>query len=181
MGSTFGRIFRIATFGESHGPGVGVVIDGCPPGVPITPAEVQAELDRRRPGQSRLTTQRREADTVEVLSGLFEGVTTGHPIAFLVRNEDARPDAYLHLKDLYRPSHADFTYRAKYGVRDWRGGGGLGAPASPAGRSAVCATGGAGGARARGRRSAGSPRAPWRGRCSAWRASSWWPGSAGST
>src|ERR1041385_1401489 len=123
MGSTFGRIFRIATFGESHGPGVGVVIDGCPPGVPITPAEVQAELDRRRPGQSRLTTQRREADTVEVLSGLFEGVTTGHPIAFLVRNEDARPDAYLHLKDLYRPSHADFTYRAKYGVRDWRGGG----------------------------------------------------------
>ena len=123
MGSTFGRIFRVATFGESHGPAVGVVIDGCPPGVPVAAAEIQAELDRRRPGQSRLTTQRREADAVEVLSGVFEGVTTGHPIALLVRNEDARPEAYLHLKDLFRPSHADFTYRAKYGVRDWRGGG----------------------------------------------------------
>jgi chorismate synthase len=123
MGNSFGKLFQIATWGESHGPGVGVVIDGCPPGIEVSVEEVQRDLDRRRPGQSRLTTQRREGDKVEVLSGLFEGRTMGTPIALLVRNEDARPAAYLHLKDLYRPSHADFTYRAKYGLRDWRGGG----------------------------------------------------------
>jgi chorismate synthase len=123
MGNTFGKMFQIATWGESHGPGVGVVIDGCPPGIAISLEEIQRDLDRRRPGQSRLTTQRREADRVELLSGIFEGRTMGTPIALLVRNEDARPEAYQHLKDLYRPSHADFTYLAKFGVRDWRGGG----------------------------------------------------------
>ena len=123
MGNTYGRLFRIATWGESHGAGVGVVIDGCPPGIAITTGEIQVELDRRRPGQSHLTSQRAEADAVEILSGVFEGQTTGTPIALLVRNADARPEAYQHLRDLYRPSHADFTYEAKYGVRDWRGGG----------------------------------------------------------
>ncbi len=123
MGNTFGKLFRISTWGESHGVGVGVVLDGCPPGIPISIEEIQRDLDRRRPGQSRLTTQRQEADKVEVLSGIFEGKSMGTPIALLVRNEDARSEAYLHLKDLYRPSHADFTYRAKFGLRDWRGGG----------------------------------------------------------
>jgi chorismate synthase len=123
MGNTFGTLFRIATFGESHGPAVGVVIDGCPPGIAIDAQDIQRDLDRRRPGQSRLTTQRQETDRVEILSGIFEGKTAGTPLAFLVRNQDARPEAYLHLKDLYRPSHADFTYRAKFGRRDWRGGG----------------------------------------------------------
>ncbi len=123
MGSTFGKLFQISTWGESHGAAVGVVIDGCPPGIAISREEIQRELDRRRPGQSRLTTQRREGDRVEILSGTFEGLTTGAPLALLVRNENARPEDYLHLKDLYRPSHADFTYQAKYGIRDWRGGG----------------------------------------------------------
>jgi len=123
MGNTFGKLFRIATWGESHGVGVGVVLDGCPPGIPISVEEIQRDLDRRRPGQSRLTTQRQEPDKVEILSGVFEGKSVGTPIALLVRSQDARSDAYLHLKDLYRPSHADFTYRAKFGLRDWRGGG----------------------------------------------------------
>ena len=123
MGNTFGKLFSISTWGESHGASVGVVIDGCPPGVQIDLAEVQAELDRRRPGQSSITTQRGEADRVEVLSGIHEGVTLGTPIALMVRNADARPEAYEHLRELYRPSHADYTYQAKYGVRDWRGGG----------------------------------------------------------
>ena len=123
MGNVFGKLFRISTFGESHGPGVGVVVDGCPPGVAVSVEEIQRELDRRRPGQSHLTTQRQEGDRVEILAGLFEGRTTGTPIAMLVRNEDARSDAYLHLKDLYRPSHADVTYHAKFGLRYWRGGG----------------------------------------------------------
>lgn len=123
MSSNFGTLFRISTFGESHGPAVGVVIDGCPPRLDITQAEIQAELNKRRPGQSRLVTQRDEADQVEILSGVFEGQTTGTSIALLVRNADHNSGAYDHLKDLYRPSHADFTYEAKYGIRDHRGGG----------------------------------------------------------
>jgi chorismate synthase len=121
--NAFGKLFTISTWGESHGPTVGVVIDGCPPRLPLTAAEIQAELDRRRPGQSDITTPRKEADTVEFLSGLFEGVTTGHPLAMLVRNTDARPEAYAEMKEKFRPSHADFTYQAKYGHRDHRGGG----------------------------------------------------------
>ncbi len=123
MGNTFGHLFRITTFGESHGGAVGVVIDGCPPRVPITVEEIQFDLDRRRPGQSKLVTQRRESDTVHILSGVFEGMTLGTPICLLVWNEDARPEAYEHFRELYRPSHADYTYDTRYGVRDWRGGG----------------------------------------------------------
>ncbi len=123
MGSAFGHLFRITTFGESHGGGVGVVVDGCPPRLPIAAEEIQRDLDRRRPGQSRLTTPRQEADRVEILSGVFEGQTLGSPIALLVRNEDARPEAYAAMKDLYRPSHADYTTEAKYGIRNWQGGG----------------------------------------------------------
>ena len=123
MSSTFGDLFRVTTFGESHGGGVGAVVDGCPPRLALDEAEVQADLDRRRPGQSRLVTQRKESDTAEILSGVFGGYTTGTPIAVLVRNADARPEAYEHLRDVYRPSHADYTYDAKYGFRDWTGGG----------------------------------------------------------
>jgi chorismate synthase len=123
MSSDFGRLFRISTFGESHGGGVGVVVDGCPPRLALEVADIQRDLDRRRPGQSRLTTPRQEADRVEILSGLFEGRTIGSPIALLVRNEDARPSAYEHMKDVYRPSHADYTTEAKYGIRNWQGGG----------------------------------------------------------
>ncbi len=123
MTSSFGNLFRLTTFGESHGRAVGVVVDGCPPRLPLTVDEVQHDLDRRRPGQSRLVTQRKESDTVEVLSGLYDGATTGTPLAMVVTNADQRPGAYDHLKDLYRPSHADFTYAAKYGHRDHRGGG----------------------------------------------------------
>lgn len=121
--NTFGHLFRITTFGESHGGAVGVVVDGCPPRIPITPEEIQFELDRRRPGQSKLTTQRKESDTVHILSGVFEGQTLGTPILMLVYNEDARPEAYESFKHLYRPSHADYTYQAKYGIRNWQGGG----------------------------------------------------------
>ena len=123
MSSSFGKLFKISTFGESHGGGVGVVIDGCPPRLEISVEEIQAELDRRKPGQSRLTTPRQEADQAEILSGVFEGRTLGTPIAVLVRNEDARPSAYEHMKDVYRPSHADYTTEAKYGIRNWQGGG----------------------------------------------------------
>jgi len=123
MTSHFGRAFRIATFGESHGGGVGVVVDGCPPRLALDVADIQRDLDRRRPGQSRLTTPRQEADRVEILSGVFEGHTLGTPIAMLVRNQDARPSAYEHMKDVYRPSHADYTTEAKYGIRNWQGGG----------------------------------------------------------
>ncbi len=123
MSSSWGHTFRVHTYGESHGGGVGVIVDGCPPRLPLSVDEVQADLDRRRPGQSRLTTQRDEADEVELLSGLFEGHTLGTPIAMLVRNRDARPAAYEHLKDVYRPSHADFTTEVKYGIRNWQGGG----------------------------------------------------------
>ena len=123
MGSTFGHLFRVTTFGESHGGAVGVVVDGCPPRLPVSLEEIQKDLDRRRPGQSKITTPRDEPDRAEILSGLFEGQTLGTPIAIVVRNVDARPEAYAELKETYRPSHADFTYEAKYGVRNWQGGG----------------------------------------------------------
>jgi len=122
-GSSFGERFRISTFGESHGGGVGVVIDGCPPRLALDVDRIQFDLDRRRPGQSRLVTQRQEADTVEILSGTFEGHTLGSSLAMLVRNTDARPNAYDHMKDVYRPSHADYTTEAKFGTRNWQGGG----------------------------------------------------------
>ena len=121
--NTFGRIFRLTSFGESHGGAIGGVIDGCPAGLKINPDFVQNELDRRKPGQSHITTQRSEGDKVEFLSGLFEGVTTGTPIGFIIRNQDQHSDDYNNLKDVYRPSHADFTYDQKYGLRDFRGGG----------------------------------------------------------
>ncbi|RXK54704.1 chorismate synthase [Oleiharenicola lentus] len=123
MPNSFGKLFTISTWGESHGPSVGVVVDGCPPALPLTEAEVQAELDRRRPGQSDITTPRKEADTIEFLSGTFEGRTTGQPLAMLVRNADQRPGAYDEMREKFRPSHADFTYTTKFGFRDHRGGG----------------------------------------------------------
>src|SRR5438046_2768924 len=123
MGSTFGQLFCVTTFGESHGGGIGVVIDGCPPKIVISQAEIQRELDRRRPGQSKITTQRKEEDRCEILSGVFEGQTLGTPIGILVRNKDARPEDYAAIKEKFRPSHADFTYQAKYGIRNWQGGG----------------------------------------------------------
>ncbi len=122
-GSSFGEVFRITTFGESHGVAVGVVIDGCPAGLALSEADIQQELDRRRPGQSRVTTPRKEEDKVSILSGVFEGRTTGTPIALLVHNRDKDPGAYLELKDKPRPNHADYTFQMKYGLRDWRGGG----------------------------------------------------------
>ena len=123
MGNSFGHLFRITTFGESHGGGVGVVIDGCPPRLEITPEEIQFELDRRRPGQSKITTPRKEEDKCEILSGVFEGKTLGTPIAILVRNKNTRPQDYDEMVQTYRPSHADATYDAKYGIRNWQGGG----------------------------------------------------------
>jgi chorismate synthase len=123
MGNTFGHLFRITTFGESHGGGVGVVIDGCPPLLEISEAEIQVELDRRKPGQSKITTPRKEEDICEILSGVFEGKTTGTSIAILVRNKDARSQDYNEMAVKYRPSHADATYDAKYGIRTWQGGG----------------------------------------------------------
>jgi len=123
MSSHLGEIFRIATWGESHGPGVGVVIDGCPPLVPLTEEDVQRELDRRRPGQSDIVTPRKEEDRCQILSGVFDGKTTGTPISIMVWNKDARPEAYSEMETAYRPSHADYTYDAKFGIRDHRGGG----------------------------------------------------------
>ena len=123
MGSIYGKIFQISTFGESHGAAVGVVVTGCPAGVDFDLDFIQSELDRRKPGQSRITTQRKEADSVEVVSGVFEGKTTGTPIAMLVWNGDQRSKDYSHIADQFRPSHADFTYQEKYGIRDYRGGG----------------------------------------------------------
>jgi chorismate synthase len=123
MSSVAGQLFRIATWGESHGGGVGVVIDGCLPQLDLTEADIQKELDRRRPGQSDIVTPRKEADRCEILSGVFQGKTLGTPIAVLVRNEDARPEAYSEMETTFRPSHADFTYQAKYGIRNWQGGG----------------------------------------------------------
>ncbi len=121
--SVFGTLFRISTFGESHGGAVGVVIDGCPPGIEITEEEIQVDLDRRRPGQSQITTARAETDQCEIVSGTFEGKTLGTPICVVIRNKDARGSDYEPFKDVFRPSHADFTYEAKYGIRNWRGGG----------------------------------------------------------
>ncbi|MFO8039421.1 MAG: chorismate synthase [Sodalinema sp.] len=123
MGNSFGHLFRVTTFGESHGGGVGVIIDGCPPQLEISPQEIQFELDRRRPGQSKITTPRRESDGCEILSGVFEGKTLGTPISILVRNKDARSQDYDEMAVKYRPSHADATYDAKYGIRNWQGGG----------------------------------------------------------
>ena len=123
MSSTFGHLFRVTTFGESHGGAVGVVVDGCPPRLPLAVEAIQHDLDRRRPGQSRITTPRDEPDRAEIVSGVFEGETLGSPIAIVVRNLDARAAAYADFKDTYRPSHADYTYEAKYGIRNWQGGG----------------------------------------------------------
>ena len=122
-GNSFGQAFRVTTAGESHGPAYVVIVDGCPPGLALSEADLQPDLDRRRPGQSSITTQRDEADTAEILSGVFEGRTTGTPIAILIRNNDQRPRDYAEIKDKYRPGHADMTFDAKYGVRDYRGGG----------------------------------------------------------
>ena len=122
-GNTFGQAFRITTFGESHGIAIGVIVDGCPAGVPIDDTFIQQELDRRRPGQSKIVTQRNESDSAQILSGVFEGKSTGHPIALVIYNEDQRSKDYSHIADKYRPSHADFTYQSKYGHRDYRGGG----------------------------------------------------------
>ncbi|MCO6359810.1 chorismate synthase [Roseivirga pacifica] len=123
MGSSFGKLFRIHTYGESHGPALGVIIDGCPAGLEIDEAFIQSELDRRKPGQSKITTQRQEGDTFEILSGVFEGKSTGTPISILIRNQDQRSKDYSHIADKYRPSHADYTFQEKYGHRDYRGGG----------------------------------------------------------
>jgi chorismate synthase len=123
MASTFGTLFRISTWGESHGGGVGVVIDGCPPRMPLSEADIQPDLDRRRPGQSDIVTPRKEADTCKILSGVFQGMTLGTPISIMVPNTDARPEAYMEMETHFRPSHADFTYQSKYGVRNWEGGG----------------------------------------------------------
>ena len=123
MGNTFGNLFRLTTFGESHGKYIGGVIDGCPSNIKIDFESIQNKLNRRKPGQSKFTTQRKENDKVEFLSGIFEGKTLGTPIGFIIKNKDAKSKDYLHLKDTYRPSHADFTYQAKYGIRDYRGGG----------------------------------------------------------
>jgi chorismate synthase len=122
-GNTFGKALSITTFGESHGPGIGVIIDGCPAGIAVDPQEIQVQMDRRKPGQSRLTTQRKESDLVQIQSGLFEGKTTGTPISLFIANENQRPADYQHIEKAYRPSHADFTYDAKYGFRDPNGGG----------------------------------------------------------
>ena len=123
MGSIFGELFRISTWGESHGGGVGVVVDGCPSRVPLTAEDIQRDLDRRRPGQSKIVTPRKELDQCEILSGVFQGKTLGTPISIMVRNQDARPEAYTEMQTMFRPSHADFTYQSKYGIRNWEGGG----------------------------------------------------------
>ena len=122
-GDTYGRLFTVTTFGESHGPAMGCVVDGCPPGLPLTEADIQGDLDRRRPGRSRHVTQRQEPDQVKILSGVFEGVTTGTAIGLLVENLDQRSGDYSKIKDSFRPGHADYTYQQKYGIRDYRGGG----------------------------------------------------------
>ncbi|HZR19393.1 MAG TPA: chorismate synthase [Verrucomicrobiae bacterium] len=123
MANSFGQLFRITTWGESHGGGVGVVLDGCPPRLELTEADIQPDLDRRRPGQSKIVSPRKESDTVQILSGTFEGKTLGTPICMWVKNEDARPEAYSEMAEKFRPSHADYTYQAKFGIRNWQGGG----------------------------------------------------------
>jgi chorismate synthase len=123
MANSFGQLFRVTTFGESHGGRIGVVIDGCPPKIDVSEADIQRELDRRRPGQSKITTQRKEEDRCEIVSGIFNGKTLGTPITILVRNKDARAEDYVEIAKKFRPSHADFSYEAKYGIRNWQGGG----------------------------------------------------------
>ena len=123
MSNSYGTLFRISTFGESHGEAVGVIVDGCPAGITVDLDFIQSELDRRKPGQSKITTQRKEEDRIEILSGVFEGKSTGSPIAMMVRNADARSKDYSHIAEKFRPSHADYTYHVKYGIRDYRGGG----------------------------------------------------------
>ena len=123
MGNTFGHLYRVTTWGESHGGGVGAVVDGCPPKIALSEKDLQPDLDRRRPGQSKIVTPRKEADRCEILSGVFDGQTLGTPISVWVRNEDARPEAYKEMQTIFRPSHADYTYQAKYGIRNWQGGG----------------------------------------------------------
>src|SRR5208282_449773 len=123
MSNSFGHLFRITTWGESHGGGVGVVIDGCPPRLALTEADIQPDLDRRRPGQSSIVSPRQEADRARILSGTFEGRTLGTPISLWVQNQDARPEAYSEMAEKFRPSHADYTYQAKFGIRNWQGGG----------------------------------------------------------
>lgn len=122
-GNSIGKLFTVTTFGESHGPALGAIVDGCPPGMELSAADLQHDLDRRKPGKSRHTTQRREADEVEILSGVFEGKTTGTPIGLLIKNTDQRSKDYSDIKDRFRPGHADYTYLQKYGLRDYRGGG----------------------------------------------------------
>ena len=122
-GNTFGKLFSVTTFGESHGPAIGAIVDGCPPGMALSEADLQTDLDRRKPGQSRFTTQRRESDEVRILSGVFEGQTTGTPIGLMIENTDQRSKDYSKIKDVFRPAHADLTYQKKYGLRDYRGGG----------------------------------------------------------
>ena len=121
--NTFGKIFRFTTWGESHGPAIGCIVDGCPPNIPISEKEIQKDMDKRRPGQSKFTTQRKESDKVSILSGVFQGKTTGTPISMIIYNEDKRSRDYESIKDKFRPGHADFTYFKKYGIRDYRGGG----------------------------------------------------------
>src|SRR5882762_2997926 len=123
MANTFGHLFRVTTWGESHGGGVGVVVDGCPPRLQLSETDIQPDLDRRRPGQSKIVTPRKETDTVQILSGTFEGQTLGTPISMWVKNEDARAEAYAEMETKFRPSHADYTYQAKFGIRAWPGGG----------------------------------------------------------
>ena len=123
MSSLFGVLFRVATWGESHGGGVGAVVDGCPARIPLTAEDIQLDLDRRRPGQSEIVSPRAEEDKCQILSGIFEGLTLGTPISVMVWNKDARPDAYREMESAFRPSHADYTYQAKYGIRNWQGGG----------------------------------------------------------
>ena len=122
-GNSFGQLFRVTTFGESHGPALGCIVDGCPPGLELSPDDIQQDLDRRRPGQSKHTTQRRESDRAEILSGVFDGVTTGAPIGIVIRNEDQRTKDYERIREQFRPGHADYTYLRKYGIRDYRGSG----------------------------------------------------------
>ncbi|MEE4379249.1 MAG: chorismate synthase [Candidatus Competibacteraceae bacterium] len=122
-GNSFGKLFTVTTFGESHGPALGAIVDGCPPGIPLAEADIQAQLERRRPGKSRHTTQRREPDQVKILSGVFEGLTTGVPIGLLIENVDQKSKDYGNIMDRFRPGHADYTYQQKYGIRDYRGGG----------------------------------------------------------
>ena len=122
-GNSFGRLFTVTTFGESHGSGLGCIVDGCPPGLELSTADLQPDLDRRKPGTSRFTTQRKEPDEVQILSGVFEGKTTGTPIGLLIMNADQKSKDYSKIKDVFRPAHADYTYQQKYGFRDYRGGG----------------------------------------------------------